>query len=263
MTKLSQVFLIALAAALAGCGRNDLPAPNLAPVAGAQPSAGPLETPVDAKLFELWKKENSEGDAAYLADLNEKTLRSLETNVPVAGGKPFGPHEAAVAHLALNTNLVTMNRTKYEQPGTAIGYCFGRAMFVHLYALKNHYRKAQIRKIWAVGDMKTEHYHWAFHVATMVQDGATGEWRVIDSLMKSAVSPRHWTQMFLEQNAEKRDLRFYVTSAEKFTPNMGKYTRGQLGLDLSLGKDWYKHYFVDLMATLKIREQIDKNGEDL
>ena len=46
----------------------------------------------------------------------------------------------------------------------------------------------------------------------------------------------------------KKDLRFYVTTPEKFSVNTGKYERYQLGLDVSRDVDWFKHYFKDMMT---------------
>jgi hypothetical protein len=254
MKRLSLAFVAALT--LSACGKADLPRPNPVAMSEMMASTQPAEQDVETKLFDLWEEEVKAGGAAYVEALNERTLRALETARPANGAKPFGEFQASVAHRALDTNIVTSDRTKYEQPGTAIGYCFGRAMFVHLYALHNHYKKAQIRKIWAVGSMKTSYHNWAFHVATMVQDGATGEWRVVDSFMRNPVTPRAWFKVFQGQNQADRDLRVYVTPAEKFAPDLGKYSRDQLGLDLSPGEDWYKHYFTDMMETLKIRKEI-------
>lgn len=245
-----------LTLALSACGRGELPAPNALALNELKASGAVAEQPVETKLFDLWEEETRTNDAAYIDALNENTFRRLEQRRPAKGALPFSFEQAAAAHRALDTNIVTSERTKYEQPDTAIGYCFGRAMFVHLYALRNHLKKGQIRKVWAVGSMKTSYHDWAFHVATMVQDGATGEWRIVDSFMKGPVSPRTWFNVFKAQNEKDRDLRIYVTPAEKFTPDLGKYSRTQLGLDLPATEDWYKHYFVDMMDTLKIRKAI-------
>jgi len=251
------LFVATLTLFTFSCGRADLPLPNPQALADRAVAESPaLEQKVDAKLFDLWEEETKSGDPALVEALNERTLNALE-NYPVApGAAPFSPAQAQEAYSALDNNLVTSNQTSYEQPGTSIGYCFGRAMFVHLWALKHHYRKGQIRKLWAVGTMKTFSTNWAFHVATVVQDAATGEWRVIDSFLSAPIAPRAWFKVFQAQNKANQDLRLYVTSAEKFTPNLGKYNRVQLGLDLAANEDWYRHYFVDMMQTLKIRRAL-------
>ncbi|RZA07157.1 MAG: hypothetical protein EOP11_08455 [Proteobacteria bacterium] len=259
--------------ALSGCGREALP--TLAPTALDQPQTPipeprkkpepkpvpPWERAVDAKLFDVWDEETAIPDPVAVARANEETLSGLEHAPVDPKALPFSEAQAIEAHRVLDTNIVTSERSKYEQPGTSIGYCFGRAMFVHLWALKNHYRKDQIRKIWAVGSMKTWDNNWGFHVATMIRDGATGEWRIVDSYLRAPSTPRAWIKVFQAQNKEKQNLRFYITAPEKFTPNLGKYSRTQLGLDMTREKDWYKHYFTDMMQTLKIRKKLAEDAE--
>ncbi len=135
---------------------------------------------------------------------------------------------------------------KYSQPGTEIGYCFGRATYVHLALLKMGVAKESIRKVWLVGTMFSSEVNWAFHVAVAVKS-TSGEWLVVDSFTGRALEVGKWAEHFYPYNDKYKNLRLYITEASKFSVSLSKYSRSQLGLDLPVYKDWYKNYFLDLM----------------
>ena len=236
----------------AACGKDDAQPLGLV----ASPALPPYqELSVDTKLFDHWRKEVRGLTPEQVAALNEATVGGLESAPVAANPREFTPESAKSLHQELYQNIVTSERKKYEQPNTAIGYCFGRAMFVHLRGLQLHYPKRQIKKLWVLGHMDAGGLNWSFHVTTIIRDG-NGPWRVVDSYLSAPTTPREWLAVFVKQNKEG-NLRLYVTRAEKFTPDLGKYTRAQLGLDLSREEDWYRHYFTDLMATLKLRRTLE------
>lgn len=255
-------YLLVFSFLLVSCGRpgqvdfqipEKLNAPVGTPARSAPEKAVGIEREVDDKLFEVWKTETLGKTAAEVSAMNEATFKGLEELPAAEHPKAFSEVDSQSYIAALEENEVTSERYKYEQPDTAIGYCFGRAMFVHLKALKDHYPKPQIKKIWAIGHMSAGGINWAFHVATIIRDGA-GEWRVVDSYVGRPMPPKEWAEVFKKQNSEG-NLRYYITPAQKFTPSSGRYNRTQLGLDLAREKDWYQHYFKDLMLTLKARKQ--------
>lgn len=139
--------------------------------------------------------------------------------------------------------------SKYNQRGTEIGYCFGRATYAHLALLHHKVHKDSIKKIWAVGPMKAGSITWQFHVGTAVYS-RDGQWIMVDNFVGRPVTVREW---FAEIKQMDRDntLRIYVSNPEKFSVALENYSRGEMGLDLEKSEDWYKHYFKDLMTWFK------------
>ncbi len=155
-------------------------------------------------------------------------------------------------------NAVTRNQYLYERPEAEIGYCFGRATFVHLEALRLGYKEEQIKKIWVVGSMVTGNIRWGYHVATMIRS-KDGKWWVIDTFTGKAQSPKEWFAEILPLSEDGK-LHVYLTEPEKFTPYAGKYSRLHMGIGEKRELDYYKGYFPDLYKELspKPAKKIDE-----
>ena len=70
--------------------------------------------------------------------------------------------------------------TKYD-PMKIIGFCFGRAMAVHLKALQMGLNPESIKKIFIIGDLKSNGMtQYRFHVATTIK-GNDGDWYAFDT----------------------------------------------------------------------------------
>ncbi len=180
-----------------------------------------------------------------------QTLRALKPALPA--------RRSAMLPLARVTDLLNMMQDhkvvgfsaseKYDQPDVSIGYCFGRATFAHLMLLKMGVQKESVLKIWAVGEMQTPKLKWDFHVATITYTPELG-WVTVDTNHNIPLMVDQWMDVYQKQSTDQK-LRFYVTPAEKFSFEVGKYDRVQMGLDLERKKDWYKHYFVDLIKSVR------------
>ena len=185
--------------------------------------------------------------------MNEKTLASIEAEIPMGSANKLSKIKFETAEMLrqeiYNNPVVKPMNDKYSQPDVSIGYCFGRATFVHMMLLKMGVQKSSIQKIWAVGRMKAGGLTWQFHVATMVFSEKDG-WLVIDSNHMHPLPVREWVNHYYSQ-AEDGRVRFYATDAQKFTFELGKYSRVQMGLNLPAEKDWYKHYFRDMFNWMK------------
>ena len=208
----------------------------------------------DLSLREVMENETAGKTSEQIAEMNEKTISDIEAEIPwIAYGKRKTAISFATAEMLRseihNNPVVKPFNEKYSQPGTSIGYCFGRATFVHMMLLKLGLQKQSIQKIWAVGRMKAGGIYWQFHVATMAYSEKDG-WLVIDSNHMHPLPVREWIKHYNAQ-AEDGRVRFYATDASKFTFELGQYNRIQLGLDVSADKDWYKHYFKDMFTWLK------------
>lgn len=208
--------------------------------------------PLPTDLYDHQYYEVRDKDEATIAAMNQKTLDDLMAYKP----KHYNENRShsltfkeasAIQKSIYNNKAAHPSKTgEYEKKGANIGYCFGRSMYYHLMLLKKGLQKDSIKKIWAVGPMKTGTVDWGFHVATMVYTRDTN-WMVIDSNHYEPITVEEWMNHY-SKYSPKKDLRFYITTPEKFSVNTGKYERYQLGLDVSKDIDWFKHYFKDMMS---------------
>lgn len=217
----------------------------------------------DASLAEIRAREVEGKTAEEVAAMNAKTLSDLEAEVPFpdSGSNRKSQISMKTANMLLqqihSNPVVKPMNAKYDQPGTSIGYCFGRATFVHMMLLKLGVQKKSIQKIFAVGPMKAGGIMWQFHVATLTFVEGMG-WTVIDSNHYQPMPVREWMAHYYKQ-AEDGKVRFYATDASKFTFELGKYSRVQLGVDMTADRDWYKNYFKDMFTWMKDK-QVTEDG---
>lgn len=212
----------------------------------------------EVDLSKLYDQETAGKTADDVAEMNKEMLESIEGEVPVkeTSDGMISITETAAARLiqlTLENPVASPGNEKYSQPDVSIGYCFGRATFVHLMLLKMGVQKNSIRKIWAVGPMKAGGIMWQFHVATAVYTPTKG-WLIIDTNHSAPMPVRDWMAYYGKQSSPEGMVRFYATDASKFAFQLGKYSPIQLGLDLSADKDWYRHYFKDMMEWLQTKE---------
>jgi len=103
----------------------------------------------------------------------------------------------------------------YSQPGEEMGFCFGRAMYMHLLALKLGIQKESIKKIWAVGPMRsdTPGIDWGYHVAILIfsKDG----WIILDPNVMRVYRIENWVESYSQKSLDGR-IRFFATEPERF-----------------------------------------------
>lgn len=206
---------------------------------------------VDKDLFQLEQDAlNSQKTEAQISQENQKRLAHMMT-LPARGAdwKDLNIKEAEALVSSIEHNRVTGNQYRYEREGIEMGYCFGRATYVHLKALSLGYRKDQIKKIWAVGPMKTNESSWRYHVATMIRS-LDNSWYVIDNEFHRPLLVGDWVARMKLTSTNKK-LHFFISNPEKFGPFPGKYTRHELGLNQERDQDYYRGYFSDLMLSLR------------
>ncbi|MGZ3684996.1 MAG: hypothetical protein ACXVCI_14140, partial [Bdellovibrionota bacterium] len=105
---------------------------------------------------------------------------------------------------------------KYDPQNRGIGYCFGRAMTVHLEALIGGLQKEDIKKIWSVGNLKNEGTSWRYHVSTIVR-GKDGEWYAIDPIMDKPMKVGDWRKQM--QTYGDDSMRIFVTDPQRAAPS--------------------------------------------
>lgn len=191
-----------------------------------------------------------------LVELEAQELAKLNQVVNPAPADAITPQQAQRLLNTINNHPVVGFNSYgfYNRSGTEIGFCFGRAAYVHLALLRMGVKKDAIKKIWTIGETGGS-VNWIFHVATVVRT-TDGKWTAIDSYVGSLISANDWATQMRAMTTDGRKATF-ITSAEKFTPSLGKYSRVQLGLDLDRGTDWYQHYFRDLVDWFKGTDSLD------
>jgi hypothetical protein len=213
-----------------------------------------LFNPKPPDLNAHYRQDVASKTAEQVASENQRTLSELTAYIP----KQSASRSQAVPirwakellSVAYNHSVVGWNaRERYKRDGVEIGFCFGRAMFMHLMFLKMGVQKDSIKKIWAVGPMQTsDGITWGHHVATIVFSREQG-WVVVDTNHANPLPVKDWMAHYKAQNSDGK-LKFYITEPEKFGIETVKYTRVNLGLGMNRESDWYQHYFVDMLKAV-------------
>ncbi len=194
---------------------------------------------------------------------NNELLRRLQSYVP-----PVKKGRAQSISLAEAQNLLNYvdshevvgfdAKANYKRENVEIGYCFGRAAFLHLLLLKMGLQKESILKVWTVGPQKSTsgEFNWSFHVSTLAYVKGYG-WMTLDTSVHKPQVIEHWFSHHRDLSLDEK-MRFYVTDPSRFTVDLDKYHPVQMGLKLDRESDWYRHYFKDMVASIA-----GKNLEEL
>ena len=136
--------------------------------------------------------------------------------------------------------------SKYGENAIEIGFCFGRAAYVHLELLRKGIAAEKIAKIFAIGGLFNDGVGWDYHMATAYQDNL-GFWWVVDSLLTEVYGPQQWIQKISNWDGDKVTprLRYYFSDAYKFQPQEGYYSLARFNTPL------YQGYFQDLIKWYK------------
>lgn len=206
------------------------------------------------RLYDEYLNETQNLDSKQIQSLNQNFVSILKKFVPTK-------HERRAQTVSIKQtqkmlDIVTHHRVVglhndniYARPNEEMGFCFGRAMYLHLLSLKLGLHKGSIKKIWALGPMDsgTPNVTWGYHVALMVFSKEKA-WVVLDANIGRVVTAEQWVRIYTNRSLDQR-VRFYASEPEKFGLYAGKYSRYILGLDLNTNDDWFKHYFVDMLRA--------------
>lgn len=130
---------------------------------------------------------------------------------------------------------------KYDPQNRGIGYCFGRAMTVHLESLYRGIAKDSIKKMFAQGALQTGSNKWRYHVTTIVK-GPTNIWWAIDPIIGGVITADEWYR-YMKKFDSNGKMKIYFTNANQLTPACNvKYNKQQLYYDQDI-----KRYFGDLL----------------
>lgn len=161
-------------------------------------------------------------------------------------------NQASTLYDDMTSTPCVRNDSPYQQPGVALGYCFGRAIVSHFHALRRGVHPQAMKKIWVVGDMG----HWGHHVAYMVR-GDEGKWFVIDNVT-GLVPHNEWMNSLKTFQRGDKEVMFFVTEANRFGPESNRaYTTADLfnvqnrnWNSFDRENDYYRGFFRDFFEWL-------------
>ena len=145
---------------------------------------------------------------------------------------------------------------KYD-PAGCFGFCFGRAVAVHLAAINRNIPNENIRKMWAVGNLKafqtewlkiwevvvpTDMHVWDFHVTTIIRS-KDGGWWAIDPVLIAPVKAEVWFEIMHNMNPD-RDTQLIVSRPSRFSV----FPERLEGV-MSMPNWYYNGYFHDLVKS--------------
>jgi hypothetical protein len=200
---------------------------------------------VNRDLFSIPRGKPAE--AVLKNDLVLKNLEEVKITPASTAKKPgLESHEINKLFRKVNDNPVAslMKVDDYSVNTPGMGYCFGRATTAHIKAIGSGLDKNSVRKVWALGELKTGSTTWRYHVTTIVRD-SQGKWHAIDPIFGRPMSVEQWYKE-MKKFDSKGDMRIFDTPANRFGPSSpAKYSPHVL-------KDKvYENYFTDLMKSFR------------
>mgnify|MGYP001552327170 CR=1 FL=1 len=220
-----------------------------------------ISTAADRNLKDLWQKQKPADSQMsrrerrlqrnvwyhrQVQNWNEPLVKKL-TEIPEAGS-PISDHSrvaASVWEKVRENPVARLDNVRSYPQGNQVGYCFGRAMLVHLRLLQAGVPQKDIAKIFTLGDLLVGQELWRFHVAVMVRDPRFG-FVVVDPLQNKVLAIGKWLDVNRDYGVKRpySRVRFFVTDPRKFVPGLGRYDLEQLQ------NPALKPYFEDLAKTL-------------
>jgi hypothetical protein len=179
-------------------------------------------------------------------------IQSLEIQSENSARVTALPHKELkkLFNYAVHHPIAGIEALKKYDPNGEIGFCFGRALFIHLELLRRGVAKESIKKVFVVGEMlevdpvTQKQTVWQFHVATSVK-GADGQWWVIDPSY-GLIELREWYK-FMRKMATQGRISVFNTPLSKIGPSAWEYNTQPGGLF----DPFYRNYFKDLFASFK------------
>lgn len=213
------------------------------PLNQAGPST-PYTNSVDSNLIKIYSEEYSTvrilappnisyTDLNRLASKqfdieNQKLIRQLKVESKERAAPPkvaLEVFDSIASHPVVGDRAID---SKYD-PDRKVGFCFGRAAYVHLELLKKGVHQRDIAKIFAIGRLKYGGAFWNFHMATMLRD-EKNQWWVIDAVVGDVRPVESWIAKAksFSSRPDVPTVRFYTTDARKFQPAYGEYSSENL-----------------------------------
>lgn len=108
---------------------------------------------------------------------------------------------------------------RYDPTGV-IGFCFGRALAVHLMARRLGLAEGSIAKLFIVGDLRSaEDPEWRFHVTTLAR-GPQDRWYAVDPILEGPLPVEDWISSVQRTWDKGKKARLYLTPASAVIPDL-------------------------------------------
>ncbi|OFZ31508.1 MAG: hypothetical protein A2622_02690 [Bdellovibrionales bacterium RIFCSPHIGHO2_01_FULL_40_29] len=148
----------------------------------------------------------------------------------------------------INHPIVGHQTIENYDPNHQFGFCFGRATWVWLEALRMGLDKKSIVKIFIVGPMRADDITWQFHVATAVRTkGFFGDsWVVIDTNANRPLSPEEFLAKYESVSTDKK-LRLFVSDPQRLGAS-STIKFGPMHFKDSRNDSNYNRYFQDMLS---------------
>lgn len=179
------------------------------------------------------------------AQLNEYKISSKDRAPAKPKAEAINEAQAKIIHDALQSHPIVSveGSAKYDTRRRMVGYCFGRAAFVHWELLRRGVDPRAIAKLFVIGDLFYENTIWEFHVSTIVR-ATDGGWWAIDGYGAAPLKLEAWSdrvKTWSHKNTKNLSMRFYFADAVKFLPLPGAYSDERLFTAI------YKGFFTDII----------------
>jgi hypothetical protein len=162
------------------------------------------------------KHRNRAVKAGYDRIVNELSPKNLDG---------FSTDLLRVLFQAVSANKVaSLDRLPYYDPSGDIGFCFGRAMAVHLIASRMGIKRESAGKAFIVGDLKSgQATEWRFHVAAVIR-GTDGAWYAVDPILSGPMPLKEWIKTVREVWDKDTKAKIYITHPDAVLPDLRNFT---------------------------------------
>jgi len=155
---------------------------------------------------------------------NLSLYHSIQKDCPTIRKALTGKEQQYIYDLVASGHVTSIGALSKYDPDHQTGFCFGRAMAVHLLSHRIGLAEESIKKLFIVGCLgsggKTE---WRFHVATMVK-GDDGGWHALEmNVAKGPLTVQEWVaEMHRVWDPEKK-ARIYAASPSWVMPDVSTF----------------------------------------
>lgn len=210
---------------------------------------------LNMQFYQKYVREKSDQE---ISALNSSMLNELN-NLPYNPKREISANEIEeLFQVVKGKNVIKKSCAAVNEydPHNQVGFCFGRAMFSHLEALKFKIDKELILKFWLVGEF--ENAHWNHHVAVGVR-GNDKKWYIVDPLFDQIFLAEHYLEIFNSKFGNRLALvpsspkRFLSAKAIK-DDNYAGYQKRHLYHDFSSLQIYWKEFFTDLLEELRAKQ---------
>jgi hypothetical protein len=199
-------------------------------------------------------------DSASAARWNANVLQSI-ADIPL----PNKPNRASaidqeqasrLLDAVKNHPVASLSVIKKYDPDDRLGFCFGRAMAVHLEANALGIDQNSVRKLFAVGNLSDgKGGNWNYHITTIIR-ASDGDWWAIDPIMDHVMKVRDWYEIVRDQLDNGKNMQIYSTPPTRFARGVGKYQKVDPYYFINI-------YLRDLIKSFKERDQVPFSGQRL